>query len=126
LNLYRIDLGFTDFVAEYKTLLKKFPTFKNDLKQTLEDLEKDPKLGDQMPRVGNNTFKVRLGLKGQFGKRSGFRLIYHVDESRHVVTLLALYFKPDTPNLPDHEVAERFGKLMKIILQPSSEQNPTL
>ncbi|HUA22195.1 MAG TPA: hypothetical protein VMB25_25800 [Bryobacteraceae bacterium] len=127
MNSYRIDLGFPSFIAEYRAALKKFPNFKNDLKQILEQLEKDPRLGDQMQRVGENAFKVRIGLKGQFGKSGGFRLIYHVDDSRSVITPVALYFKPETPNLPDHEVATRFDKLMKIILQSAAEQsNPDL
>jgi mRNA-degrading endonuclease RelE of RelBE toxin-antitoxin system len=121
LSLYRIDLGFPVFIAEYKAALKQFPTFKDDVKKILEQLEKDPNIGDQMQRVGENVFKVRLGVKGQFGKRGGYRMIYHVDHSRFVITPIALYFKPDTPSLPDREVAQRFDKLMKVILESAQQ-----
>lgn len=127
MSLFRIDLGFADFITEYKLALKKFPTFKDNVKKTLEQLEHDPNIGDRMQRVGESVFKVRLGVKGQFGKSGGYRMIYHVDSTSAVITPLALYFKPDIPKLPDHEVAERFQRLMKAILGAAqqTQANPT-
>jgi len=56
-------------------------------------------------------YKVRLGLKGQFGKSGGFRVIYQVDQNRKVVTLMALYFKPERAKLTDAEMKDRMDKV---------------
>ena len=69
---FRIDLSFRPFLAEYKAALKKFPTFKNDMKSCLSDLENDPKIGDRIPRCAPDLYKVRIGVKNQFGKRGGY------------------------------------------------------
>jgi len=122
LSLYRIDIAFAPLVSEYKSALKKFASFKNDLTAALAVLERDPKSGDQLRYTADNVFKVRIGVKGQnIGKRGGFRLIYHVDPERKVVTLLALYFKPDTPSMSDAEIAARLGKFAEYV-----KQDPTL
>jgi mRNA-degrading endonuclease RelE of RelBE toxin-antitoxin system len=115
LSSFRIDLSFSSFVSEYKAAIKKFPAFKKDFTKALEELENTPQAGDQIPRVGGNVFKIRIGLKGQFGKSGGFRLIYHVDFPRQVITPIALYFKPQIANLPYHEVAERFARLINLL-----------
>jgi mRNA-degrading endonuclease RelE of RelBE toxin-antitoxin system len=91
--------------------LKKFPKVKVDLKALLESIEEDPTAGDRIPRHGLDLYKVRLGIKGQFGKSGGYRLIYQVDQNRKVVTLLALYFKPERPNLTDAEMKDRIDKI---------------
>jgi mRNA-degrading endonuclease RelE of RelBE toxin-antitoxin system len=116
LSLYRIDIAFAPFVAEYKDALKKFRSFKHDLTIALAALESSPKSGDQLRYTADNVFKVRIGIKGQnIGKRGGFRLIYHVDSDRKVITLLALYFKPDTPSMSNAEIAVRLGKFAKYV-----------
>lgn len=127
MNSFRIDLGFVDFIAEYKAALKKHPTFKNDLKKTLETLEGSPYSGDLIPRTRPDVFKIRIGVKGQFGKSGGYRLIYHVDVPRKVITPIALYFKGDIPNMPDHEVAARFDTLVQALGEAGAlePQNPT-
>jgi len=128
LSLFRIDAGFAPFASEYKLALRSFPTFKNDLSSAFEQLETAPRLGDAIPRVGPDLFKIRLGVKGRFGKRGGYRLIYHVDWSREVITPLALYFKKDTPNLPDSEIIQRVEQIMQYIAQnpPAPTPPPTV
>ncbi len=70
LSLYRIDIAFAPFVSEYKSALKKFRSFKNDLTEALTALEYDPKSGDQLRYTADNVFKVRISVKGQnIGKR---------------------------------------------------------
>ena len=113
--LFQIDLQFPAFVNELKLALRNHPTFKQDLRDCLEYLEKNPRAGDAIPRVGGSVFKIRLGVKGQFGKRVGYRLLYHVAWGRNVITPVALYFKKDTPSIPDHEVVQRFAAVTKRI-----------
>jgi hypothetical protein len=82
-----------------------------------------------MPRVGDNLYKTRIGVKGQFGKRGGYRMIYHVDMERKVITPIALYFKPDTPSMSDTEITERFDKVAKLVkgglIDLASEPRPS-
>ena len=104
------------FVSEYRIANKKFPTFRKDLTSTLETLEDHPETGDQIPRVaGAPIFKIRIGVKGQIGKSGGYRLVYHVDCARNVITPVALYFKPDRAKLSDAEMADRLGKFAEYI-----------
>jgi mRNA-degrading endonuclease RelE of RelBE toxin-antitoxin system len=124
LNSFRIDVSFATFISEFKAATKKFKTFKADLIRAFEEIEKNPRAGDQIPRTGSDLFKIRLGVKGQIGKRGGYRLIYHVDWSRQVITPIALYFKPDVPNLPDAEVTRRFGELIRQNLAASTATTP--
>jgi mRNA-degrading endonuclease RelE of RelBE toxin-antitoxin system len=114
---FKIDLHFSIFESELKLALKAHPTLKQDLKTVFDRLENEPRAGDAIPRVGaaGSVFKIRLGVKGLFGKRGGYRLLYHVDFDRKVITPVALYFKKDTPNLPDHVVVQRFVAVTKYI-----------
>jgi hypothetical protein len=59
-----------------KPLLKKYPSFKADLKQLEDDLRNNPLMGTE---IHPNIFKIRIAItgKGQ-GKRGGARVIsYH-------------------------------------------------
>jgi mRNA-degrading endonuclease RelE of RelBE toxin-antitoxin system len=126
LSLFRIDLSFPTFISEYKAALKKYPNLKTDIANTFNEIQGRPDAGDLIPRVsGDNLWKIRIGLKGQFGKRGGYRLIYHADEKRRVITPIALYFKRDTPNLPDTEISKRFMQLAKqMAIEPASVEDP--
>jgi hypothetical protein len=73
LSLFQIDITLPVFVSDYKAALKKFPKLKVDLKMLLESIEENPTLGDRIPRQGMDLYKVRLGIKGQFGKSGGYR-----------------------------------------------------
>lgn len=123
MSSFRIDVDFPAFISEYKTARKKFASFKNDLKTALEELEANPKVGDQIPGCGDDLFKIRIGVKGQLGKRGGYRLIYHVDWDRAVITPVALYFKPDTPDLPDSKIKERFGRVVEYLAEQEAQKS---
>ena len=101
------------FRSELKHALRTFPEFKEDIKCAFERIEATPRAGDAVPRVGADIFKIRLGVKGRFGKSGGYRLIYHVDWSRRVITPLSVYFKRCTPNLADPEIIERVGQMIE-------------
>ena len=61
------------FKKEAKRLLKKYPSLKTELKELIEELEKNPELGTPL---GNNIYKIRLAiaLTGK-GKSGGARII---------------------------------------------------
>ncbi|MBI1789501.1 MAG: hypothetical protein HYR60_18350 [Acidobacteria bacterium] len=104
---------------EYKQALKKFPSIKNDLTESFKALEKNAELGDAIPGYARAVWKLRIGVKGHFGKRGGYRLIYHFDVERAVITPLALYFKADIPDLPRDEIAKRLQEVAKVIGTPT-------
>ncbi len=130
MSLFRIDAAFPAFFEEAKVAQRNYPSFKSDLGAAFEHLERSPRTGDAIPRVGPDLFKIRLGVKGRFGKRGGYRLIYHVDWSREVVTPVALYFKRDTPKLSDAVIIGRLEQVAQYIAQYSvpapSTPPPTL
>jgi hypothetical protein len=90
----------------------------------LEEIEANPRAGDQIPNTKANLFKVRIGIKGQMGKSGAYRMIYHVDQDRMVITPIALYFKPDRSKLPDTEVARRFDDLLQHLRCPVEPPKP--
>lgn len=124
MSSFRIDVTFPVFSSELKAALKKHRNLKSDLIECFTRMEADPKAGDRMPRVGSNVFKIRVGMKGQFGRRGGYRLIYHVDFDRCVITALALYFKPDTAKLPDSEVQARIVRVRKPVSAREPKADP--
>lgn len=128
MNSFTIDVSVPIFVQEYKQALKKFPSVKNDISEAFGALEKSPEIGDAIPGYARALWKIRIGVKGRFGKRGGYRLIYHLDSERSVITPVALYFKPDTPDLPAHEIAKRFIEVARAVkvLPPAPSAPPEI
>ena len=127
MNPYQIDVSLKSFQADYKKVLQKYPTFKNDISAVFASLETNPEIGKAIPKFSRQVWKIRVGVKGVMGKSGGYRLIYHVDFTRKVITPMALYFKGETEQLPDHEVQRLFGEVAKNIEAASaSSANPPL
>ncbi len=65
-----------NFKKKFKTLLKKYPSLKEDLSRFQQELQKNPVLGDSL---GSNCYKVRMAIasKGK-GKSGGARIISYV------------------------------------------------
>ena len=85
-----------DFAKEAKRLAKKYPSFKQDYKEFLESIKKNPLQGDEITK---NIRKIRMAIKVKGkGKSGGARVItFNVltdVENGHVVFLL-LYDKED-------------------------------
>ena len=84
-----------DFAKEAKRLAKKYPSFKQDYKEFLESIKKNPLQGDEITK---NIRKIRMAIKAKGkGKSGGARVItFNVltdVENGHVVFLL--YDKED-------------------------------
>jgi mRNA-degrading endonuclease RelE of RelBE toxin-antitoxin system len=121
LNPYQIDTSLKPFQEDYKQALKKYPTFKDDISKVLAALESNPESGKAIPKFARRVWKIRVGVKGYVGKSGGYRLIYHVDFERKVITPMALYFKGETEKLPDHEVQRLFNEVAKTFGGPQVE-----
>ena len=85
-----------DFAKEAKRLAKKYPSFKQDYKEFLESIKKNPLQGDEITK---NIRKIRMAIKAKGkGKSGGARVItFNVltDVENGNVFFLLLYDKED-------------------------------
>ena len=90
-----------NFDREMKRLYKKYVSLKNEYKELIKELEKNPELGTHL---GNNIYKIRIGIasKGK-GKRSGARVITFFKE-QETVYLLSIYDKGEKDTISDNEI----------------------
>lgn len=95
-----------NFDKEAKPLIKKYPSFKNDVAKLIDDLEFNPELG--IP-LGRNLYKIRIaiGSKGR-GKSGGARVITYVILENESVYLISVYDKAE------YDTAE-IDTLLKIL-----------
>lgn len=65
-----------DFHKELKSLVKKFPSLKNEYALLVGELESNPAIGTG---IGNNCYKIRLAIRSKGrGKSGGARVISYV------------------------------------------------
>jgi hypothetical protein len=92
------------FERNFKKLLKKYPSLKNDLRDVIIILRNTPTLGQAL---GKDCFKVRISIKSKGkGKSGGGRLITCFKVSGNSVFLIALYDKSEMESLADIELDE--------------------
>jgi mRNA-degrading endonuclease RelE of RelBE toxin-antitoxin system len=90
------------FDKELKSLSKKHRSIPNDYEKLLDDLEKNPKMGDE---IIQNCFKIRMAITSNGkGKSGGARVITFVYIQDETVYLLAIYEKSDKENISDKEL----------------------
>ena len=112
-----IDLNLQRFQRDLREAVKKHPSVKDDLRETLDKLSEDDafRLGDRIPGIPEHVRKTRVGVKQQnIGKSKGYRLIYLVDEGRRRITPLCFHFKANKALVPLPEIAH-------VIVQAFSE-----
>ena len=91
-----------NFDHEMKRLSKKYVSLKNEYKVLIEDLEKNPELGDHL---GNGIYKVRIGIasKGK-GKSGGARVITFLKTKQKTIFLLSIFDKGVKDSISDNEI----------------------
>ena len=90
------------FLKETKQLSKKFKLLKNDLKQTVEEIETNNDLGIYL---GFNLFKKRVRNSSiPKGKSGGFRVIIY-QQIEDKIVLISIYSKTEKENLSDEELS---------------------
>ncbi|WP_024790794.1 MULTISPECIES: type II toxin-antitoxin system RelE family toxin [unclassified Lebetimonas] len=83
---------------DIKKLTKKYKNIKEDLKELLNILEKNPKNGIEL---GDSFYKLRIkNSSSKRGKRGGFRVIYYLIEKENEIWILKIYSKSEIDNLP--------------------------
>lgn len=108
-----------NFRKEAKPLLKKYRSLFIELSELEKDLLVKPDLGDS---IGNDCYKIRLGIKSKGkGKSGGARVITYLhyvkvknEDHTHII-MLSIYDKSDYSTLPDY-VIKNLVKMIKLEL----------
>ncbi|WP_338814681.1 hypothetical protein V9L05_05430 [Bernardetia sp. Wsw4-3y2] len=96
-----------NFKREAKKFLKKYASLKSELRELVEELKENPKLGTQ---ILENAYKIRLACKSKGkGKSGGFRIISYLEEIEEeeieiLITLLSIYDKSETDSISNAQI----------------------
>jgi mRNA-degrading endonuclease RelE of RelBE toxin-antitoxin system len=100
-----VQVEFTpEFKRNLRALARKYQHIRSDVQPVIEQLEAGEIIGDKVPRVQYAIFKVRIRNSDiQKGKRSGYRLIYHLRSPKTVI-LVTLYSKLDQSDISARQI----------------------
>ncbi len=91
------------FQKQLEALEKTYPRVRDDIKETINQLESNPLLvGRRVPSFGDKHIRhIRVGSKdiGK-GKRSGFRIEVFIDEEKKEIFPLCIYPKKEADKTP--------------------------
>jgi mRNA-degrading endonuclease RelE of RelBE toxin-antitoxin system len=96
-----------NFKKEAKSLLKKYPSLKNELISLEQQLINNPATGTPL---GSGAYKIRLAVKSKGkGKSGGMRVITYVEISISAadpssIFLLSIYDKSETSSISKDEI----------------------
>jgi hypothetical protein len=91
-----------DFNRLFKKLYKKHPSLKNDLKELVEILKKEPQSGIDL---GFGVYKIRLAISSKHkGKSGGARVITYVVNKAKEVYLVYIYDKSQLENISKGQI----------------------
>jgi mRNA-degrading endonuclease RelE of RelBE toxin-antitoxin system len=75
------------FNRNLRTLAKKYRNIRSDIQPVVNQLKQGELLGEEIPRIGFEVFKVRVRNSDvQKGKSGGYRLIYYVKTETRLFT----------------------------------------
>lgn len=100
-----VEVRFTpEFKRNLRALAKKYRHLHSDVQPLIDRLQAGEILGDQVPGTGHTIFKARIQNSDiQKGKRSGYRLIYHLKTPTDIV-LVTIYSKLDQGDISTEQV----------------------
>lgn len=94
-----------EFLKEAKLLSKHYPSFKNDLKNFLNEYYKNPDIGTDL---GQGVRKIRMAIASKRkGKSGGTRVItftLYVDKENSKVYLTFIYDKSSRASITKNEI----------------------
>jgi len=86
-----------EFEKALKKLGKKYRSLKSDYENFLNELEKNPLMGDE---IFPNCRKTRIAIKSKGkGKSGGGRIIFYIKVSNENIVLLYVYDKSEMENI---------------------------
>jgi mRNA-degrading endonuclease RelE of RelBE toxin-antitoxin system len=101
---YQIE-STASFDRAVKRLAKKYRHIKQDLRALLNILANNPFEGDAIPGFAHEVWKIRLASTDmQSGKRSGYRVIYGINQETSMCYLLFIYAKPERGDVTAGEI----------------------
>jgi hypothetical protein len=111
LPAFAIDLSHPDFRADAKKAFKRHPSLRTeDLPSLIDRILETPEIGDRIPGLPVEARKARIGVRQQnLGPRGAYRLVYLVNREMSVLQPVALYYKPDLPDLPLRAILNRLA-----------------
>ena len=87
------------FLKDLENLESQYPGTLDTVDELLQQLKRDERPGDRIPRVGYTVYKVRLpNPAARKGKSGGFRAIYYVRTANRVL-MITLYSKSRQVNI---------------------------
>ncbi len=91
---------------------KKFRHVKEDIVETIRNLERYPGIGEPIPGWNKEIWKIRVASSDiKKGKRGAFRLIYCWKDEEYIVYMLSVYFKGTQENITSKEIQALLIKL---------------
>ncbi|MEP7170859.1 MAG: type II toxin-antitoxin system RelE/ParE family toxin [Bacteroidota bacterium] len=99
------------FKKQAKKLLKKYRSLKNELEDFETSLLSNPVQGTAL---GNNSYKIRLGVKSKGkGKSGGVRIITFIVTDDSEIYLLTIYDKSEIENVDDKTLEKLISTIKK-------------
>jgi mRNA-degrading endonuclease RelE of RelBE toxin-antitoxin system len=93
-----------EFKRNLRVLAKKYRHIRSDVQPVIDQLRAGEIIGDQVPKTGYAIFKVRVRNSDiQKGKRSGYRLIYHLVTPTSII-FMTLYSKLDQADVSAEQI----------------------
>ena len=93
-----------EFKRNLRALARKYRHIRSDVQPVIDQLRAGQVIGDQIPRARYTLFKVRVRNSDiQKGKRSGYRLIYHLRTPTHII-LVTIYSKLDQADVSAEQI----------------------
>lgn len=93
-----------EFKRNLRALAKKYRHIRSDVQPAIDQLQAGEVMGDQVPRTRYAIFKVRVRNSDiQKGKRSGYRLIYHLRTPKNII-LVTIYPKLDQSDISTEQI----------------------
>lgn len=92
------------FRRNIRTLSKKYRSIRNDIQPIIRQLEQGELLGDRIPAIGYEVFKLRIRNSDvQKGKSGGYRLLYYVRTETSII-LLTIYTKSEQADIAANNI----------------------
>ncbi|MEA1864264.1 MAG: type II toxin-antitoxin system RelE/ParE family toxin [Euryarchaeota archaeon] len=93
-----------EFKRNLRALAKKYRHIRSDVQPVIDQLQAGEVMGNQVPRTHYTIFKVRVRNSDiQKGKRSGYRLIYHLKTHKNII-LVTIYSKLDQSDISAEQI----------------------
>jgi mRNA-degrading endonuclease RelE of RelBE toxin-antitoxin system len=111
------------FERRIKKLKKRYPRILDAVYPLIDELEQGHTPGDRLQGIPQLVYKVRLpNPDAQRGKSGGYRVIYYLQTADRT-SLLLIYSKSDTTDIPNEEIALAI-ELAEARFQDGDTPNP--